>query len=184
MSSATDNLVITGYRAGTWKADPSQSTIDFVIRQLVGKVRGRFTNYDITIVTGDTPLESSVTATIDLSSIDTGNVKRDDHLRGPQILRVEEHRAMSYRSVALQGVDEGLAVSGVLTLHGIAQPVPLELEVVGFGTDPSGIDMASFRATAQISRRAFGVAIPMEGGGVVVADKVTVRAEIRALLQV
>ena len=82
MTTAPATVAIPGYLAGTWKADPANSQIAFSVRQLmVTKVRGRFTSYDVTIVTSEDPHGSSVVATIDLASIDTGNMKRDDHLR-------------------------------------------------------------------------------------------------------
>lgn len=79
---APATVAIPGYLAGTWKADPVHSEIAFSVRHLmVSKARGRFTSYDVTIVTSEDPLASTVTATIDLASIDTGNEQRDDHLR-------------------------------------------------------------------------------------------------------
>lgn len=71
--SAPGTVAIPGYLAGTWKPDPVHSEIAFSIQHLmISKVRGRFTSYDVTIVTGEVPLSSTVTATIDLASLDTG----------------------------------------------------------------------------------------------------------------
>jgi polyisoprenoid-binding protein YceI len=181
VNAATDYPVIPGYRAGTWKVDPTQSTIRFSLRQLVGKARGRFTSYDVAIVTGDDLLESSVTATIDLASVDTANQKRDKHLRGPDYLKLEEHPTVTYYSDRLRRVVGGFVIEGFLTLHGTTQPVALNLEVKGFSTDTVGQERASFIATAQLSRREFGLTLP--GGSVVASDRVTVTAEIKALLQ-
>src|SRR5260370_1436799 len=73
---------IPGYLIDTWKADPVHSEIALSVRHLmVSKTHGRFTNYDVTLVTGEGPLDSTVTATIDLASIDTGFEMRDNHLR-------------------------------------------------------------------------------------------------------
>jgi polyisoprenoid-binding protein YceI len=82
MNVAPATVAIPNYLVGTWKAEPVHSGIAFSVRQLmVGKVHGRFTGYDVTIVTSEDRLGSSVTATIDLASIDTGNQRRDDHLQ-------------------------------------------------------------------------------------------------------
>jgi len=72
------SVEIPGYVAGTWAIDPVHSEVSFVVRHLmVSKVRGRFDKFDATIVTGDDPLKSSVNATVDLSSINTGQAQRD-----------------------------------------------------------------------------------------------------------
>ncbi|MFD0852820.1 YceI family protein, partial [Actinomadura adrarensis] len=78
----TQVVEIPGYVAGTWSIDPVHSTVGFTIRHMmVSKVRGRFGAVDGTLVTGTDPLDSSVTASIDLASIDTGNAQRDEHVR-------------------------------------------------------------------------------------------------------
>ncbi|WP_433466110.1 YceI family protein [Spirillospora sp. CA-128828] len=177
---------IPGYLTGTWKADPAHSEIAFSVRQLmITKVRGRFTEYDVTLVTGEDPLRSSVTATIDLASIDTGNGPRDEHLRSAEYLDVEKYPTMSYRSTGVRWTDEGWSVDGELTLHGVTRQVPLAVEVNGFSPDPFGGQRAGFSATAQIDRRDFGIDIkvPMDGGGIVVGDKVSISLEIQAVLQ-
>src|SRR5712691_10624352 len=87
------------------------------------------------------PTGSSVAATIDLPSIDTGNEPRDNHLRSADYFEVEKYPTMSYRSAGM---------------------------VNGFGPDLWGGQRAGFSATAQINRRDFGIgiSIPMDGGGV------------------
>jgi polyisoprenoid-binding protein YceI len=186
LHSASATVVIPGYLVGTWKADPVHSEVAFSVRQLmVGKVRGRFTGYDVTIVTSDDPLGSSVAATIDLASIDTGNEQRDNHLRSADFLEVEKYPTMTYRSTAMCRADDSWIVDGELTLHGVTRHVPLAVEMNGFGPDPWGGKRAGFSATAQINRRDFGIDItmPMDGGGVVVGDKVSISLEIEAVLQ-
>jgi polyisoprenoid-binding protein YceI len=182
----TTNIAIPGYLAGTWKADPAHSEIGFSARHLmVSKIRGRFTGYDVTIVTSEDPLGSSVTATIDLASLETGNGPRDDHLRSADYLEVEKYPAMSYRSTGIRRTGDGWVIDGDLTLHGVTRPVPLAVEVNGFRPDPFGGQRAGFSATTQINRRDFGIdlTIPMDGGGVVVGEKVSISLEIQAVLQ-
>jgi polyisoprenoid-binding protein YceI len=177
---------IPGYLAGTWKADPEHSEVAFSVRHLmISKVRGRFTGFDITIVTGQDPLDSLVAATIDLASIDTGNQPRDEHLRSADFLDVEKYPTMSYHATGVRPTGDGWAVDGELTLHDVTRRVPLAVEVNGFGPDPFGGQRAGFSATAQINRREFGIdiTIPMDGGGVVVGDKVSIGFEIQAVLQ-
>jgi polyisoprenoid-binding protein YceI len=183
---APANVAIPGYLAGTWKADPVHSEIAFSVRHLmVSKARGRFTGYDVTIVTSEDPLGSSIAATIDLTSIDTGNEPRDNHLRSADYLEVERYPTLSYRSTGIRRDGDGWVIDGELTLHGVVRQVPLAVEVNGFGPDPFGGHRAGFSATAQINRRDFGIDItmPMDSGGVVVGDKVSISMEIQAILQ-
>ena len=176
---------IPGYVAGTWKADTTHSDVTFSVRHMmVSKVRGRFTTFDATVVTGENPADSSVTAEIDLSSIDTGNEQRDGHLRSADFFDIETHPKMTYRSTGLTDNGETWALNGELTLHGVTKPVPLTLEVNGFTPDPYGGQRAGFTATGEILRSDFGIEfnMPMDGGGVVVGDKVTISIEIEAVL--
>ncbi len=179
-------VAIPGYLVGTWKADPAHSEIGFSVRHLmISRVRGRFTWYDVTIVTSPDPLESSVTASIDLASIDTGNEPRDNHLRSADYLEAEKYPTMSYRSSGVRRAAEGWVVDGELTLHGVTRSVPLDVEVGGFSPDPFGGQRVGFTATAQFSRRDFGIdlTVPLDGGGVAVGDKVSISLEIQAVLQ-
>lgn len=186
MSSALATAAIPGYLVGTWKADPVHSEVAFSVRHLmVAKVRGRFSSYEVTIVTSEHPPGSLVTATIDLASIDTCNKTRDNDLRSADYLDVEKYPTMSYRSTGIRRTDGGWVIDGELALHGLTRQVPLAVEVNGFGPDPWGGQRAGFSATTQISRRDFGIdlTIPMDGGGVAVGDKVSISLESEAVLQ-
>jgi polyisoprenoid-binding protein YceI len=185
MTQSVGASTIPGYRTGTWQIDPVHTEVSFSVRHMmVSKVRGYFTNFSGTIVTADEPTDSSVTATIDLSSIDTRNEQRDNHIRSADFFDVESHPTMTYRSTSLSGNGENWTVEGELSLHGVTRPVPLSLELNGFTADPYGGQRAGFSATAEINRRDFGIDIsmPMDGGGVVVGDKITINLEVEAVL--
>jgi polyisoprenoid-binding protein YceI len=176
---------IPGYVAGTWKIDPVHSDVAFTVRHMmVSKVRGHFTKLEGELVLAPNPLDSTVTATIDLSSIDTNNPQRDADLRSANYLQIETHPAMTYRSTRIRHSEDGFDVDGELTLHGVTRQVPLALDVNGFARDPYGGTRAGFSATAEISRHDFGITteIPMDGGGVVVGDKIQIFIEIEAVL--
>ncbi|MQY06234.1 YceI family protein [Actinomadura macrotermitis] len=181
---------IPGYVAGTWTIDPAHSTVGFTIRHLaISKVRGRFGEVRGTIVTGATALESSVTAEIDLASIDTGNTQRDEHVRTGDFLDVEHFPTMTYRSTALRPDGGDFVLEGELTLRGRTRPVELKLEPGGFGPDPFRADgggaRAGFTATGEIDRLEFGVGdgttIP-GSGGLFLGQKVQIVLEIEAAL--
>jgi polyisoprenoid-binding protein YceI len=176
---------IPGYVAGTWNSDQTHSEVSFVVRHMmVSKVRGKFTDFTATIVTGEDASQSSVTAEIVLNSIDTGNEQRDGHLRSADFFEVDAHEKMTYRSTAVTADGDDWRVEGELSLHGVTRPVPLKLEVNGFTGDPYGGTRAGFTATGEISRSDFGIEfnMPMDGGGVVVGDKIQIQIEIEAVL--
>jgi polyisoprenoid-binding protein YceI len=152
---------------------------------MVSKVRGRFTKFEGEVVTGDTLLNSSVTAEIDLSSIETGNEQRDGHLRSADFFETEKHQNMTYRSTGLRASGDDYVLEGELTLHGVTKEVPLKLELNGFGPDAYGGTRAGFTATGHINRSDFGITYnaAIEGGGVVVADRVDIHLEIEAVLK-
>ena len=177
---------IPGYVTGTWMIDPVHSEVGFSVRHMmVSKVRGKFTKFSGQIVTADDVLGSSVTAEIELASIETGAEQRDAHLRSPDFFDTANHPVMTYRSTGIRAQGDGYVVDGELTLKGVTKSVPLTLELNGFGPDAYGGTRAGFTATAEINRQDFGVSwnAAMETGGVVVSDKVAIHLEIEAVLQ-
>jgi polyisoprenoid-binding protein YceI len=187
--TATDTSTLTGipgYVAGTWSIDPVHSEVGFTARHMVvAKVRGKFRTFSGELVTGESPLDSSVTAEIDLSSIDTGSEQRDAHIRSADFFEVETYPTMTYRSTGVRRHRSDHILDGELTLKGVTKEVPLTLELNGFGPDAYGGTRAGFTATGEINRRDFGVnfAAVMETGGAVVSDKITIHLEIEAVLQ-
>ncbi len=182
----TATTTIPGYITGTWTLDPTHTDVSFSVRHLmVSKVRGRFTNVEGEIVTADDPLASRVNATIALDSIVTGDENRDAHLRSTDFFDVANHPTMTYRSTAFRPGGDGFVVDGELTLHGVTKQVPLKLEVNGFQANTPMGTRAGFSATAEISRSDFGIEfnMPLEGGGFVIGDKVSVNLEVEAILQ-
>ena len=177
---------LPGYVAGTWDIDPVHSEVGFIVRHMmVSKVRGKFTTFEGTIVTGETPEQSSVNATIDLGSIDTGNEQRDGHVRSADFFAADEHPKMVFasKSVAAKGSD--WILTGDLTIKDVTKTVELDLEANGFGPDAYGGTRAGFTATTEINRKDFGVnfSATMETGGAIVSDKVTIQLEIEVVLR-
>lgn len=189
----TQLVEIPGYVAGTWTIDPLHSHVGFTIRHLVvAKVRGRFGTFEGTITTGEDPLDSSVTATIDLASLDTGIAQRDEHVRSAEYLDVEKHPTMTYRSTGVRVDGDDFVLDGELTLRGVTKQVPLKLEIGGFGPDPFREDdpfkgaRAGFTATGEVSRLEFGVGDAAKvpgGGGLGLGEKVQIVLEIEAVLR-
>ena len=179
---------IPGYVAGTWAIDPVHSEVSFTVRHMmVSKVRGRFDTFEGTIVTAASPLDSTVTASVDLSSINTGQEQRDAHIRSADFFEVEKHTHMTFASTGVRADGGDFKLDGDLTLKGVTKPVTFNLEVNGFGPDAYGGPRAGFSATTEINRSDFGVdfngPVPGVPGGVVVSEKVTITLEVEGVLQ-
>ena len=179
---------IPGYVAGTWAIDPVHSEVGFTARHFgVSKVRGRFDKFEGTIVTAEDPLASSVTATVDVTSINTNQEQRDAHIRSADFFHVEEHPSLTFVSTGIKEDGGDYLLEGDLTIRGVTKPVSLKLEVNGFGPDPYGGQRVGFSATAEVNRNDFGVSfngpIPGVPGGVAVSENVTINLEIEGVLQ-
>ena len=178
---------LPGYVTGRWAIDPVHSEVAFSVRHLmVSKVRGRFTSFEGSFELAPDPLESTLTASVDLASIDTGNPDRDAHVRSADFLDVDQHPTLTYRSTGIRPEGDGFIVDGELSLHGVTKSVPLHLEVHGFQPNsPFGDTRAGFSASAEIDRPEFGVEFnaPLDGGGVVLGNKIQISLDVEAILQ-
>lgn len=187
MSVSTSSVSTSLPSAGTWAIDPSHSTVQFVVRHMmVAKVRGRFASFDGTVTIGEEPSVSSVTASIDAASIDTGDSKRDEHLRSADFLDVEQYPTLAFASRAVRDNGDGTyTVEGDLTIHGSTRPVELALEYLGVSPDPWGGTRAGFEARTEISRKDFGLEwnVALEAGGFLVGDKVQIELGIETVAQ-
>ncbi|APU14680.1 YceI family protein [Actinoalloteichus fjordicus] len=183
MSSLTSS--IPGYVVGTWTIDQAHSEIGFSVRHMmISKVRGRFTEFSGEFVTAENPVDSSVTAEIVLNSIHTGNEGRDNHIRSADFFEVEKHPTMTYRSTSIRLDGEDPVIEGELTLKDVTRSVPLTVELGGFGPDNYGGTRVGLTAKAEINRGDFGITFnqPLETGGVVIGEKITIQLEIEAVL--
>jgi polyisoprenoid-binding protein YceI len=176
--------------AGTWSLDPAHTSIELSVRHMmVATVRGRVhaRGGQLRIVPGD-PSKSSVEIDIDATSIETGNADRDAHLRSPDFLDVEQFPTMTFRSTSVEDWSDGdqtFVVPGELTVKGVTRPVSLECEFGGVVRDPYGNDRIGFTATAVIDRSKFGLTwnAAMEGGGLVVGDRVKLSTDAEFIRQ-
>lgn len=181
----TSETTIPGFVAGSWTIDPAHSDVSFTVKHMmVSKVRGHFRTFSGKLVTSEDIGQSWVTAEIDLASINTNNEQRDGHIRSKDFFEVETYPTMTFRSTGIRADAEEYMIDGELTLHGVTKSVPLAVEINGFGPDAYGGYRAGFTASTVINRNDFGVDIkmPMDGGGVVVGDRITINLEIQAVL--
>lgn len=181
---AASTLDIPGYVAGTWTIDKTHSEVGFSIRHImISKVKGTFKNFDATIVTGENPLESSVTATAEVVSIDTNEPNRDKHLRTNDFFDAETYPTIDFVSTGIRSVDGDFQVDGDLTIRGVTKPVTFDFEFGGFATDPYGNSKAGATAKTVVNREDFGLSYnaALETGGFLLGDKVTITLELQAV---
>jgi polyisoprenoid-binding protein YceI len=172
---------------GTYAIDVSHTSVGFVARHLmVSKTRGQLPVLSGTITIGDDPADSSVEVSIDAAGVETGDEKRDGHLRSADFFDVEQHPTIAYRSTRVTPQSSGhYDVEGDLTVRGVTKPVRLQVTFEGAVTDPWGNVRGGFAASAEIDREDFGLTWNqvLEGGGVLVGKKITIEIEAEAVLQ-
>ncbi|MGA7203346.1 MAG: YceI family protein [Specibacter sp.] len=179
MSATT--IESTGLSQGTWNLDASHSTVGFTVRHAgISKVRGQFTELEGALTLGATLAESSVTATIQAASFNSGDANRDGHVRGADFFDVETFPTLSFASSAVSVDGEDFELTGELTIRGISQTVTFKGEYNGVAVDPFGATRAGFEAKTVISRKDFGLTwnAALEAGGVLVSDKVTITLDV------
>ncbi|MFC8304450.1 YceI family protein [Specibacter sp. NPDC057265] len=171
----------TGLAQGTWNLDASHSTVGFVVRHAgISKVRGQFTDIAGELTLGATLSDSSVTATIQAASFNSGDAGRDGHVKGADFLDVETFPTLTFSSTGISGDSEDFELTGELTIHGVTQTVTFKGEFNGVAVDPFGATRAGFEAKTVISRKEFGLTwnAALEAGGVLVSDKVTITLDV------
>src|SRR5438132_7515162 len=116
----------------TYKFDQSRSTIGFTVHQFLGTSHGKFTKFEGKIdIDREHPEKSSVVAKIDVRSIDTGIVKRDNHLRSPEFFNVEKYPEMTFRSHSVKQTGQQAGdILGDLTMHGVTKPITLHVKLL------------------------------------------------------
>jgi polyisoprenoid-binding protein YceI len=147
-------------QTSTWKSDTAHSEVDFSIKHLgVSNVHGRFGKVNATLVFNEADItKSTVTATIGVDTVDTGEEARNTHLKTPDFFDVANLPTATFTSTSVAKNGSNLTVSGNLTLHGVTKPVVLEVE--GPSAPVQGMDHkphAGFSASTTISRTAFGI---------------------------
>jgi polyisoprenoid-binding protein YceI len=158
MTSTTTTTTLP-LRPGTWTLDPLHSTVGFTIRHLgISKVRGTFSDFDVTVAVGETLADTSVEAVVQTASIDTGNKDRDDHVRSADLLDVERRPSMAFRSTSISGAGDEWALEGELTIGDVTRPITLDVELGGLQLHPGdGRHHAGFEARGELRRKDFGV---------------------------
>jgi polyisoprenoid-binding protein YceI len=168
-----------------WYVDPSHSSVSFSVKHMMvttvrgrlGKLRGRID------LDPATPEKATFEITAETSGVNTGDERRDGHLRSPDFFHAESHPEILFRSNAIFPKGEGrYTASGDLTIRGVTRPASFEVELLGVASDAQGGQHLGASATTTIDRTAFGLTWNMPvPNGVLVGEKVKVEVDLQAL---
>ena len=169
----------------TWKIDPAHTVAEFKVKHMmIANVKGTIKGItgDLTEHTTDASL-SFIEATLDVSTLNTGEPQRDAHLKSPDFLDLEKYPTITFKSTQVERKgEEEYEVTGDLTIHGVTRPVKLSVEgPTPSRKDPWGNVRIGLEATTKIDRKDFGLTwnTALETGGILVGDivHITIEAE-------
>jgi polyisoprenoid-binding protein YceI len=168
----------------TYSFDKAHTTVGFQVRHIYTNVSGKFTDFTGTIqVDRAKPESSTVDFTIQATSIDTSEPRRDQHLRSADFFDVANNPTITFKSTSIKanGKDSWL-VTGDFTMHGVTKSVVLPVTLLGEGKDPMGNEKMGLETGLTISRKDYGLTWnkALETGGVLVGDEVKVQIAIEA----
>ncbi len=148
-------LAATPALADQWELDPGHAAVLFKVGHLnISNQHGRFNEIIGTMDTGEAKSFEFVVPT---ASINTNNAKRDDHLRSPDFFNARQFPAISFKGESITPNEEGMELVGELTLHGVTQPLSVQMIQVGEGDDPWGTYRIGLETTFKIKRSEFGM---------------------------
>lgn len=184
MTTTTDLTQLTG----DYVLDVAHSRFSFVARYaMVTKVRGGFNEFEGRArLDGNDPSQSSVKIVIKTASVDTHNAQRDGHLKTNDFLEIETYPEIVFTSTEISRGGEGtFQVTGDLSIKDVVKPITFDLEFTGAAIDPFGNQRVGLEGSVTINRKDWNVTwnAPLEGGGVLIGEKVTLEFEISAIKQ-
>ncbi len=166
-----------------YTVDQAHSQIGFRVRHLgFNKVAGTFGDYDVKVALDPERLGTlEASLNVRTASVDTGNEKRDEHLRSGDFFESETYPEMTFESTEIRPDGESFELVGNLTLHGVSKEVVLKGEMLGRVTDPWGMERVAFEANTSLNRKDFGLVWNqvLESGGLLVAENVDVVIELQ-----
>lgn len=171
----------------SWSIDKVHSHVGFTVKHMmVATVRGQFKEYGGTFNLDAADFtRSTFEGSIEVTSIDTANADRDNHLRSGDFFDIANHPKIAFKSTSIQAKGDGeFTVHGDLTLRGVTKPIALDVEYHGTAKNPYGKTVAGINARGTINRKDFGVNFNavLETGGVAVAEKVKIEIDLEAVL--
>jgi polyisoprenoid-binding protein YceI len=171
---------------GAYAIDPAHSRVGFVARHaMVAKVRGSFNDFEGSgHFDHEQPANSRLQLTIQAKSIDTRNADRDGHLRSGDFFDMDQYPEITFVSTSVESAsDDTYQVSGDLTIKGVTNPVIVDFDYDGAAVDPYGTHRVGFEGRATINRKDWGISFnaPLDSGGVLISDKITLEFDVSAV---
>ncbi len=170
--------------AGKYELDLAHTQVEFVARHMLTRVRGRFVEFEGSIVVGDGPQDSSVEVEIKTGSVQTNQEQRDEHLKSPDFFEVDKYPVIAFKGTAVRHTGgTAFELDGDLTIKEVTKPVTLTGEFLGWGQNPYGKTFFSVSATTEVNREDWGLTwnMAVETGGFLVSKKITLDIEVEAL---
>ena len=180
---STTTISLERIPAGVYSIDPRHSSVGFAVRHMgIATVRGSFQNFEGTIeASGGAP---TLTGTVHVSSITTGEEQRDGHLLSPEFFDVARYPDIRFHSTATEIADDGsIRLTGEIEIKGVSKPIELVGTVAEGGVDPWGSERIGFEVETTIDRREFGLEWnqTLPGGGLLVANEVKLIVSVSAV---
>ena len=167
-------------KPGRWALDAGHFNVAFGVGHLgVSTVRGRFGGVDAELVVGETLDDTSVTASVTMASLDTGNADRDAHVLTPEFLDAETRTHLTFTSTGIHGDDDKWTMDGDLTIGTVTKPVTLDVVFGGIAPFYDGTFHAGFGAKGAINRQDFGITFGQADG--LLGDIVEVELDLEFL---
>ncbi|HSA48486.1 MAG TPA: YceI family protein [Yinghuangia sp.] len=182
----TDSAIPQSELTGSYTIDPAHTRIGFSARHaMITKVRGSFNEFEGKAhVDGDDPSRSRANVTIKAASIDTRNEQRDGHLRTNDFLDAPAYPDLTFVSTAVEPLgNDKYRLTGDLTIKDVTRRLSIDFDYLGAARDPFGNLRVGFEGSVPIHRKDFGITwnAPLETGGVLVSDKITIELEVSAI---
>ena len=172
---------------GRWVVDPTHSNVEFAVKHMgIATVRGRFTEFEGTLVVADELHDSKAFGKVRVASITTADGTRDAHLRSPDFFDADAYPDIAFESNRVEAIDaDSSQVFGNLTMHGVTREVKLDVVIQGTEEDPWGNTRVGLEAVGVINRSDFDMKFnqAVGSGNMLVGDKVSVSLDISAVKQ-
>lgn len=172
-----------------WGIDPVHSEVNFKVKHLmITYVSGTFNDFGASIyTTGEDFMTSEIDFWVDPASVDTGDEKRDGHIKSPDFFDVDKFKQITFKGNTYEKVDNdgSYELYGDVTIKGITKQIKLDVEFGGVMKDPWGNEKAGFTVNGKINRKDWGLNwnAALETGGVLVSDEVRINCEIQLVKQ-